>query len=71
MRGLTGVRKVEDAYSGLNFASPPYRESLGVARPSTNGVEWGWKKCTDPMVAELDRVHSMTRAHPPLGHNLT
>ena len=24
--------------------------SLGVARPFTNGVEWGWKKCTDPMV---------------------
>ena len=24
--------------------------SLCVARPFTNGVEWGWKKCTDPMV---------------------
>ena len=24
--------------------------SLGVARPFTNGVEWGWKKCTEPMV---------------------
>ena len=24
--------------------------SLSVARPFTNGVEWGWKKCTDPMV---------------------
>ena len=24
--------------------------SLGLARPFTNGVEWGWKKCTDPMV---------------------
>ena len=21
-----------------------------MARPFTNGVEWGWKKCTDPMV---------------------
>ena len=24
--------------------------SLSVARPFTNGVEWEWKKCTDPMV---------------------
>ena len=24
--------------------------SLSVARPFTNGVEWGRKKCTDPMV---------------------
>ena len=24
--------------------------SLSVARPFTNGVEWGWKKCIDPMV---------------------
>ena len=24
--------------------------SLSVARPFTNGVEWGWKKCTDPMM---------------------
>ena len=23
---------------------------LGVARPFTNKVEKGWKKCTDPMV---------------------
>ena len=21
-----------------------------MTRPFTNGVEWGWKKCTDPMV---------------------
>ena len=24
--------------------------SLSVARPFSNGVEWGWEKCTDPMV---------------------
>ena len=24
--------------------------SLSAARPFTNGVEWGWKKCTDSMV---------------------
>ena len=35
--------------------------SLCVARPFTNGVEWGWKKCTDPMVGG---ARSMTRAHP-------
>ena len=41
----------EDAYSRLDFASPPYiSSSLGMTRPFTNGVEWGWKKCTDPMV---------------------
>ena len=82
-----------DAYSRLDFASPPaYLElvsrvpdslagvckegvlararlararlissSLGVARPFTNKVE---KKCTDLRWAELDRLHSMTRAHP-------
>ena len=40
--------------------------SLCVARPFTNGVEWGWKKCTDPMVGGARSIHSMTRAHPPL-----
>ena len=48
--GLTAVRKVgvpRDAYSRLDFASPPYiLSSLGVARPFTNKVEKGWKKCT-------------------------
>ena len=37
--------------------------SLGMVRPFTNGVETGWKKCTDSMV---DQFHSMTRAYPPL-----
>ena len=36
--------------------------SLGMARPFTNKVEKGWKKCTDPKVGGL---HSMMRAHPP------
>ena len=40
----------EDAYSRLDFALRHISCSLGVARPFTNGVEWGWKKCTDPMV---------------------
>ena len=55
----------EDAYSRLDFASPPYHisSSLCVARPFTNGVEWGLQTL---WWAELDRLHSMTRAHPPL-----
>ena len=40
----------EDAYSRLDFASPPISSSLGMARPFTNRVKTGWKKCTDPMV---------------------
>ena len=54
----------DDAYSHpLRHIS----SSLGVTRPFTNGVEWGWKKCTDPMVGGARSItHSMTRAHPPL-----
>ena len=40
----------EDAYFRLDFASPHISSSLSVTRPFTNGVEWGWKKYTDPMV---------------------
>ena len=40
----------EDAYFRLDFASRHISSSLCVTRPFTNGVEWGWKKCTDPMV---------------------
>ena len=36
--------------------------SLGVARPFTDTVEKGWKKCTHPMVGG-DRLHSMTHMH--------
>ena len=55
---------LEDAYSRLDFASP-----LGVARPSTNKVEKGWKKCTDPMVGgarSITLCDACTVAHPPL-----
>ena len=38
--------------------------SLGVARPFTNKVEKGWKNVQTLWWAELDRLHSMTRAHP-------
>ena len=53
--GLTGVRKVgvPAQRTLIPVWTLPLRHissSLGVARPFTNGVEWGWKKCTDPMV---------------------
>ena len=31
--------------------------------PLPNGVEWGWKNVQTLLWAELDRLHSMTRAH--------
>ena len=40
--------------------------NLGVARPFTNKVEKGWKNVQTLWWAELDRLHSMTHAHPPL-----
>ena len=68
--GLTGSERFweypEDAFSHLDFASPPYLSSLGMARPFTNKVEMGWKNVQTLWWAELDRLHSMTRAHPPL-----
>ena len=61
----------EDAFSRLDFASPPYiSSSLGMARPFTNKVETGWKRVGKNVQtlwwAELDQLHSMTHAHPPL-----
>ena len=52
--GLTSVRKV-GVPRGRFFPvwTLPLRHissSLGVARPFTNRVEKGWKKCTDPIV---------------------
>ena len=40
--------------------------NLGVARPFTNRVETGWKYVQTVWWAELDRLHSMMSAHPPL-----
>ena len=51
--GLTGVRKVGVPRGRLFPWNLPLRHtssSLGAARPFTNKVEKGWKKCTDPMV---------------------
>ena len=56
----------EDAYSRLNFASPP-SSSLGVARPLPTGLNGDGKNVQTLWWAELDRLHSMTRAQPPLG----
>ena len=55
--GLTGVRKVTPRTLIPVWTLPLHHisSSLGMARPFTNGVEWGWKKCTDPIWwAELD-----------------
>ena len=54
--GLTGVRKVgvrSTPRALIPVWTLPLRHissSLGVARPFTNKVEKGWKKCTDPIV---------------------
>ena len=40
--------------------------SLGMAKPFNNKVEKGWKNVQTLWSAELDRLYSMTRAHPPL-----
>ena len=65
--GLTGIRKVGVPRgrlfpSGLCLSAIIISSSLGVARPFTNGVG---KKVQTLWWAELDRLHSMTRAHPP------
>ena len=44
--------------------------SLGVARPFTNGLNGDGKNVQTLWWAELDQVHSMTRAHPPLHETL-
>ena len=58
--GLTGVRKVGVPRgrlfpSGLCLSAIS-ASSLGVARPFTNKVEKGRKKCTDPMVGRARSI---------------
>ena len=55
----------EDAYSRLDFASPPY----SVARSFTNKVEKVGKNVQTLWWAELNRLHSLMRAHPPLSRH--
>ena len=71
--GLTGVRKGGSTQRTLiPVWTLPLRHissSLGVARPFTNGVEWGWKKCTDPMVGgarSITRKETITRKMAPI-----
>ena len=68
--GLTGVRKV-GVPRGRLFPSGLCLSAISIVvcawpDPLPTGLNGGWNKCTDPMGAELDRLHSMTRAHPPL-----
>ena len=60
--GLSGVRKV-GVPRGRLF---PSGLCLSAARPFTNKLEKGWKNVQTLWWVELDRLHSMTRAHPPL-----
>ena len=56
--GLTGFRSTQRTL--IAVWTLPLRHissSLDVARPFTNKVEKGWKKCTDPMVG---RTRSIT-----------
>ena len=58
----------EDAYFHLDFASRHISSSLCVTRPFTNGVEWGWKNCTDPMVGGARSITLYDRCTPSSGY---
>ena len=64
--GLTGWEYPEDAYSVWTLPLRHILSSLGVARPFTNKVEKGWKNVRTLWWVDIDRLHSMTRAHLPL-----
>ena len=56
----------EDAYFRLDFASRHISSSLCVTDPLPTGLNGDGKNVQTLWWAELDRLHSMTRAHPPL-----
>ena len=56
-----------DAYFRLDFASRHISSSLCVTDPLPTGLNGDGKNVQTLWWAELDRLHSMTRAHPPLG----
>ena len=58
----------EDAYSRLDFASLSAISRVVWAWPDPlpTGLKWVGKNVQTLWWAELDRLHSMTRAHPPL-----
>ena len=68
--GLTAQSTTRALIPVSTFPLRHISSSLGVARPFTNKVEKGWKNVQTLWWAELDRLHTMTRAHPPLEHTL-
>ena len=56
----------EDAYFRLDFASRHISSSLCVTDPLPTGLNGDGKNVQALWWAELDRLHSMTHAHPPL-----
>ena len=69
--GLTGIRKVGRTL--IPVWTLPLRHissSLGVARPFTNKVEKGWKKCTDPMVGGARSITLYDACTPSSGFHL-
>ena len=71
--GLTGVRKV-GVPRGCLFPSglclSAISSSLGMARPLTNKVEKGWKKCTDPMVGGARSITFYDACTPSSGQTI-
>ena len=70
--GLTGVRKV-GVPRGRLFPSELCLSAISVVvcawpDPLPTGLNGDGKNVQTLWWAELDRLHSMTRAHPPLGY---
>ena len=59
----------EDAYFRLDFASRHISSSLCVIDPLPMGLNGDGKNVQTLWWVELDRLHSMTCAHPPLHQN--
>ena len=64
--GLTGIRKVGVPRGRLFSASRHISSSLCVTDPLPTGLNGDGKNVQTLWWAELDRLHSMTHAHPPL-----
>ena len=55
----------EDVFTSVLRLSAIISSSLGVARPFTNGIEWGWNRCTDPMVGGARSITLYDTCTPP------
>ena len=66
MMGLTGVRKV-GVPRGRLFPSELCLSAISRVVTLPTGLNGNGKNVQTLWWAELDRLHSMTRAHPPLG----